>query len=190
MVEQRRRQVEIFSAGCACCTDATRLVEQLAGASDDVQVLDMKDRKVAELARGLGVRSVPSVVITVSTLAACCASGPGPDATTLRAAGIGRQLTIDRRRRVEVFSAGCSMCEEAVALVQELACRSCDVQVLDVQEPEVAALARSLGIRSVPSVVITASQLATCCSGRGPDEATLRRAGLGQPLQSPSETSA
>lgn len=188
MVEQRRRQVEVFSAGCVCCTDAAALVDQLAGEFDDVQVLDMKDRKVAELARGLEIRSVPAIVITGSKLAACCSSGAGPDAATLRAAGIGRPLTTDRQRRVEIFSAGCTMCEEAVTLVHEIACRSCDVQVLDVREPEVAALAKSLGIRSVPSVVITASELAACCSDRGPDEAILRRAGLGQPLQPTSET--
>lgn len=188
MVEQRRRQVEVFSAGCACCTDATRLVEQLAGEFDDVQILDMQDRTVAELARGLGVRSVPSVVITGSKLAACCASGAGPDAATLRAAGIGRPLTTDRRRRVEIFSAGCTMCEEAIKLVQEIACRSCDVQVRDVREPEVATLAKSLGIRSVPSIVITASEVAACCSERGPDEAILQREGLGQPLQSTTST--
>ena len=35
-------------------------------------------------------------------------------------------------------------------------------------------------IRSVPAVVID-GKLADCCAGRGPDEATLRQAGLGQP---------
>jgi hypothetical protein len=41
--------------------------------------------------------------------------------------------------------------------------------------------AKSLGIRSVPAVVIDGT-LAACCAGRGPDEATLRAAGLGQPI--------
>jgi hypothetical protein len=45
----------------------------------------------------------------------------------------------------------------------------------------VASRAKSLGIRSVPAVVINGN-LADCCTGRGPDEATLRAAGLGQPL--------
>jgi hypothetical protein len=35
--------------------------------------------------------------------------------------------------------------------------------------------------RSVPAVVID-GKLADCCTGRGPDEATLRAAGLGQPI--------
>jgi predicted DsbA family dithiol-disulfide isomerase len=49
-------------------------------------------------------------------------------------------------------------------------------------KPEVAERARSLGIRSVPAVVID-GKLANCCSGRGPDEAALRAAGLGRPIE-------
>jgi glutaredoxin 3 len=47
--------------------------------------------------------------------------------------------------------------------------------------PDVASRAKRLGIGSVPAVVIN-GQLADCCAGRGPDEQTLRAAGLGQPL--------
>jgi glutaredoxin 3 len=82
------------------------------------------------------------------------------------------------KRKVEVFSAGCPACQEAVALVQRIACSSCEVSVLDMHAPEVASRARSLGIRSVPAIVID-GRLAGCCAGRGPDEAALRDAGLG-----------
>ena len=34
-------------------------------------------------------------------------------------------------RRVEFFSAGCPVCEEAASLVNRLACSSCEVTVLD-----------------------------------------------------------
>ena len=44
------------------------------------------------------------------------------------------------KREVEVFSAGCGMCDETVALVQSLACGSCDVVVHDMHQPEAAAL--------------------------------------------------
>lgn len=84
-------------------------------------------------------------------------------------------------RRVEVFSAGCAACEQTIDLVRRMACPSCDVHVLDMKDPVVAIRAKSLGIRSVPAVVID-GQVAKCCAGRGPDEATLRAAGLGQPL--------
>ena len=50
--------------------------------------------------------------------------------------------------------------------------------LLDLHDPLVAGRAKGLGIRSVPAVVID-GKLADCCTGRGPDEATLRAAGLG-----------
>ena len=82
------------------------------------------------------------------------------------------------KRTIEVFSAGCAACDETVALVQRIACSSCEVTVLDMHDAAVAARAKTLGIRSVPAVVID-GKLADCCTGRGPDEATLRAAGLG-----------
>ena len=85
------------------------------------------------------------------------------------------------QRKIEVFSAGCAVCEETVQLVNRIACPSCEVSVLDMKDPSVAGRAKSLGIRSVPAVVID-GKLADCCAGRGPDEATLRAAGLGQPI--------
>lgn len=85
-----------------------------------------------------------------------------------------------QRRRVEIYSAGCGVCEETIALVKRLACDSCEVVVRDMADPEVASSARQLGVRSVPAVTVDGS-LAACCVGRGPDEASLRAAGVGQP---------
>jgi hypothetical protein len=82
------------------------------------------------------------------------------------------------KRKIEVFSAGCSACQETVALVKSVACPSCEVTVHDMHDPKVASRAKSLGIRSVPAVVID-GKVAGCCAGRGPEEATLRAAGLG-----------
>jgi hypothetical protein len=67
-------------------------------------------------------------------------------------------------------------------MVNDIACPSCDVTVLDMHDSDVASRAKSLGIQSVPAVVIDGN-LADCCAGRGPDEATLRAAGLGQPME-------
>lgn len=85
------------------------------------------------------------------------------------------------KRKIEVFSAGCPVCKDAVNLVNKLACDSCDVSVLDMNKPENAERARTLGIRSVPAIVID-GKLADCCAGRGPDEENLRAEGLGKPL--------
>ena len=86
-----------------------------------------------------------------------------------------------QRRKIEIFSAGCAVCDDAVALVQRLACDSCDVAVLDMRDAEVAERARQLGVQSVPAVAVD-GRLAGCCAGRGPNEEMLRAAGIGQPL--------
>lgn len=83
------------------------------------------------------------------------------------------------KRKIEVFSAGCPACQETIDLVNQVACPSCEVSVLDMQDASVASRARALGVRSVAAVVID-GKLADCCAGRGPAEATLRAAGLGQ----------
>lgn len=83
------------------------------------------------------------------------------------------------KRKVEVFSAGCPVCQETIDLVSRLACTSCEVTVLDMKKSDVAQRAKQLGVRSIPAVAIN-GQLADCCAGRGPDETVLRAAGLGQ----------
>ena len=85
------------------------------------------------------------------------------------------------KRKIEVFSAGCLACEETMALLNRVACPSCEVSVLAMKDPSVASRAKRLGIRSVPAVVID-GKLADCCAGRGPEESALRAAGLGQPI--------
>ncbi len=85
------------------------------------------------------------------------------------------------QRQIEIFSAGCPACEDTIKLVNSMACASCNVNVLDMNQADVAARAAQLGIRSVPAMVID-GKLADCCSGRGPDEAALKAAGIGTPL--------
>ena len=82
------------------------------------------------------------------------------------------------KRTVEVFSAGCPACEPTVELVKSLACPSCDVQVLDMNQPDVAEKAQQYGVKTVPAVVID-GQLASCCAGAGPNAEALCAAGLG-----------
>lgn len=83
------------------------------------------------------------------------------------------------KRRVEIFSAGCSTCKETIDIVHRLAGPTHEIHVLDMKKADVAQRAKSLGIRSLPAVTID-GKLAGCCAGRGPDEATLRAEGLGK----------
>ena len=85
------------------------------------------------------------------------------------------------KRKIEIFSAGCPLCRETIEMVNRNACQNCEVSILDMNDPSVANRAKSLGVGSVPAVAIDGKP-ADCCAGRGPDEATLRAAGLGQPL--------
>ena len=84
------------------------------------------------------------------------------------------------KRKVEVFTAGCALCDEAAALVQELACDSCEVVIHDMHG-DGAARARELGIVRVPSVVVD-GRLAACCAGAGVTREGLAAAGIGSPL--------
>jgi glutaredoxin 3 len=86
---------------------------------------------------------------------------------------------METKRTVEVFGAGCPVCQETIDLVNRMACPSCEVSILDMHDPGVAHRASGLGIHKVPAVVID-GELAECCADNGPDEATLRAAGLGQ----------
>jgi hypothetical protein len=85
------------------------------------------------------------------------------------------------RRQIEIFSAGCRVCQDAIETIRGIACDSCEVTVLDMQTPEVAARASELGVRSLPAVAID-GKLADCCAGRGVDTEVLKAAGLGRPI--------
>jgi hypothetical protein len=86
-----------------------------------------------------------------------------------------------RKRKIEIFSAGCPVCQETIARVRDAACPSCEVSVLDMKTLAVAKRARDLGVMSLPAVVIDGT-LADCCAGRGPDLSVLKAAGLGRSL--------
>lgn len=88
------------------------------------------------------------------------------------------------KRIVEVFTAGCSLCDEAVKLVRELACTNCKVQVYDLREGcttnECREKANQYGINRVPAVVVD-GKLAECCSNQQPvSREALVAAGIGQ----------
>ena len=78
------------------------------------------------------------------------------------------------KKKIEVFSAGCSACKETIETVKRLAA-SHEVVIHDMHNSDVASKAKHYGVRSVPAVVID-GKLASCCAGRGPDEGILRAA--------------
>jgi len=79
------------------------------------------------------------------------------------------EIEMSDKKKIEIFSAGCPVCEETVQRVQEAAGSLSEVSVLKMNDKKVAERTRKMGIRSVPALVIDGN-LADCCSGRGPDE--------------------
>lgn len=78
------------------------------------------------------------------------------------------------RKKVEIFSAGCSACNETIELVKRLAGQN-EVVIHDMNKTEIASKAKGYGVRSVPAVVID-GKLASCCTARGPEEQVLKLA--------------
>src|SRR6516225_4791201 len=62
-------------------------------------------------------------------------------------------------RKVEIFSAGCAVCEQAIEMVRNGTRSSCEIIVHDMKDTRIAERAKSLGIRSVPAVVIDGKRL-------------------------------
>lgn len=86
------------------------------------------------------------------------------------------------KRKVEVFTSGCPVCEPTVELVKKLACDSCEVIVYDLNKGcstnECREKAKSYGVTRLPAVAINGA-LVDCCKVGSVDENALRQAGLG-----------
>jgi len=87
-------------------------------------------------------------------------------------------------RKVEVFTAGCPLCDETVKMVQDLACESCEVSIYNLQSKtlEYLAKAKSYGVNSVPTVVVNGKVL-DCCKRGTISREDLETAGIGQPIE-------
>ena len=88
---------------------------------------------------------------------------------------------MSNKRTVEIFSAGCQLCEDVIERVRDLACSSCDVQVLDLHQDDVALKARQYGIDSAPAFAVDGDPV-KCCANSGVREPSLPEAGIGLPL--------
>jgi glutaredoxin len=84
------------------------------------------------------------------------------------------------KRKVEVFVAGCPLCDETVKLVKDLSCSSCDVTIHNLKESGMDK-AKEYGVTSVPTVVVN-GKILDCCKRGKPTADDLRAAGIGTPL--------
>lgn len=57
-----------------------------------------------------------------------------------------------KTRKIEVFSAGCPLCVEALETIRGLSCPSCEIVMIDMNDIKGETRARELNVRSVPAV--------------------------------------
>lgn len=82
-----KRKIELFTAGCPVCADATRLVRSLICESCELEVLNtVTDRDAQNRAKKYGLNRLPAVVVD-GKVAECCSGAI--DAETLRGLGVG-----------------------------------------------------------------------------------------------------
>lgn len=89
------------------------------------------------------------------------------------------------KRQIEVFTAGCPVCEPVVKTVKEMACDSCEVTVYNLVEQcdDKVCVDKMIkyNITSLPAVAVNGKLLA-CCENRGVSKEELAAAGIGKTI--------
>jgi glutaredoxin len=84
------------------------------------------------------------------------------------------------KRKIEVFIAGCPVCDETVKLVESMMCPSCELQILNMRTDTTAQTKASVyGVKRVPTVVVD-GKIADCCRQGAADKNTLLNLGVGR----------
>jgi len=87
------------------------------------------------------------------------------------------------KRKVELFTASCTVCEPVVEMVKAMACSSCEVIIYNLSQPcetkECLQKVKTYGIKALPAIAVN-GELLSCCQNKGVSEAELRSAGIGQ----------
>ena len=88
------------------------------------------------------------------------------------------------KRKIEVFTSGCPVCEPTVDLVKKTACSTCEVVAYDLNAGcatnECRDKAKKYGVSRLPAVVVD-GKLLDCCKTGPVSEQALRTAGVGSP---------
>ncbi len=74
------------------------------------------------------------------------------------------------KRKIELFTAGCAVCEPVVEMVKSMACNSCEVVIYDLtnkSETEVLQeKIKTYGIKALPASAVN-GKLLSCCQNKG-----------------------
>lgn len=86
-------------------------------------------------------------------------------------------------RKVEVFTAGCQVCEPTVELVRKVACDNCEVIIYDLNKGCDSNICREraeeYGVKRLPAVAVD-GKLLNCCASAMISEKELRAVGIGR----------
>ncbi|MBN8787093.1 MAG: thioredoxin family protein [Terrimonas sp.] len=87
------------------------------------------------------------------------------------------------KQKIEVFTAGCPVCEPIVQMVKEMACDSCEVTVYNVVEECDSKVCvdkmNEYNVTSLPAVAVNGNLL-SCCKDRVVSKDELIAAGVGK----------
>ena len=87
------------------------------------------------------------------------------------------------KRRIELFTAGCTVCEPVLEMVKAMACSSCEVVIYNVAQPcdtkECLEKVKDYGIKALPAIAVN-GELLNCCQNKGVSVEELKNAGIGQ----------
>lgn len=87
------------------------------------------------------------------------------------------------KRKIEVFTAGCSVCEPVVEIVKSMACSDCEVIIYNLAEPceskECIDKAKTYDIKALPAIAVN-GKLLSCCQNKGISVEELKNAGIGK----------
>jgi len=86
------------------------------------------------------------------------------------------------KRQIEIFTAGCPVCEPVVALVKETACENCEITIhnLSKQNENTDGITKmkEYGVKRLPSIAVN-GKLIDCCRNVEIVKDNLVNAGIG-----------
>lgn len=84
-----------------------------------------------------------------------------------------------RKQMVEVFTAGCPLCDPVVEMVKRVACTGCEVTIYNTRDDANAQKrAKAAGVTRIPMVLLDGKPISCCVTGAVTEEG-LRAGGIG-----------
>lgn len=87
------------------------------------------------------------------------------------------------KRKIELFTACCAVCEPVIGMVKSMASNSCDVIIYNLSQlydtKECLEKVKVYGIKGLPAIAVN-GKLLSCCENKGISVDVLKNAGIGK----------